>query len=200
MSLSPNESPQSTDWLDSVDVLGGTVGSLFPRAFQHLLAIEHPGCTGSLPEDRVVELLRALRSRTDTSTPAFYCVWNGWGGSVYRFGQPVILTRGGRWRLLRPRPKPQGDIPGMAYREIRHRTYFVFEGTLDDAAVSHDRQSFQSANMWWPADRSWFVATEIDAEATYIGLDDENTLGALATLDNARQVRHSDPVLFEPLP
>ena len=27
----------------------------------------------------------------------------------------------------------------------------------------------QSANLWWPADRAWCVATEIDFAWTYVG-------------------------------
>jgi len=30
----------------------------------------------------------------------------------------------------------------------------------------------QSANIWWPDDRAWCVATEIDLNTTYIGCDD----------------------------
>jgi hypothetical protein len=27
----------------------------------------------------------------------------------------------------------------------------------------------QSPSMWWPADRAWFVATEVDGFSTYAG-------------------------------
>jgi hypothetical protein len=27
----------------------------------------------------------------------------------------------------------------------------------------------QSANAWWPADRAWFVATDVDLVTTYVG-------------------------------
>lgn len=30
---------------------------------------------------------------------------------------------------------------------------------------------WQSANLWWPDDRAWFVATEIDFSCTYFGGD-----------------------------
>jgi hypothetical protein len=29
--------------------------------------------------------------------------------------------------------------------------------------------SEQSASLWWPADRAWFVATDIDLVTTYVG-------------------------------
>jgi hypothetical protein len=30
----------------------------------------------------------------------------------------------------------------------------------------------QSPNLWWPEDRAWFVATEIDFDSTFVGGDD----------------------------
>jgi hypothetical protein len=30
----------------------------------------------------------------------------------------------------------------------------------------------QSPNLWWPDDRAWFVATEIDFDSTFVGGDD----------------------------
>jgi hypothetical protein len=30
----------------------------------------------------------------------------------------------------------------------------------------------QSANLWWPEDRAWFVASEIDFDSTFVGGDD----------------------------
>lgn len=27
----------------------------------------------------------------------------------------------------------------------------------------------QSPSMWWPADRTWFVATEVDGFSSYVG-------------------------------
>jgi hypothetical protein len=29
--------------------------------------------------------------------------------------------------------------------------------------------SEQSASLWWPADRAWFVATDIDLVTTFVG-------------------------------
>jgi hypothetical protein len=42
----------------------------------------------------------------------------------------------------------------------------LFEGSIDDATESFDAPygspGFQSAYYWWPEDRAWCVATEID--------------------------------------
>ena len=37
------------------------------------------------------------------------------------------------------------------------------------AANLADEPAEQSANLWWPADRAWFVATDIDLMTTYVG-------------------------------
>jgi hypothetical protein len=38
------------------------------------------------------------------------------------------------------------------------------------AATGFDRPT---AGLWWPVDRSWFVATEIDLEWTFVAGDTE---------------------------
>jgi hypothetical protein len=44
------------------------------------------------------------------------------------------------------------------------REYFLSSGPIDEA------MSFEHPpNLWWPADRTWCVATEIDLLATYVG-------------------------------
>jgi hypothetical protein len=47
-----------------------------------------------------------------------------------------------------------GVSVGANASEFDHRHF----GTID-----------QSPHMWWPEDRSWFVATEVDAASTYVG-------------------------------
>jgi hypothetical protein len=51
---------------------------------------------------------------------------------------------------------------------LPNRDYLFFRGGPDDAlAFVESRQ--QTANLWWPSDRSWCVATEIDLAWTYVG-------------------------------
>ena len=39
----------------------------------------------------------------------------------------------------------------------------------DETGDPEETRNHQSPNLWWPEDRSWFVATEIDVAWTYIG-------------------------------
>lgn len=50
-----------------------------------------------------------------------------------------------------------------------HRDYLLFTGPVTAATAFRNDPWFQSPNLWWPEDRAWFVATEIDGYSTYIG-------------------------------
>jgi hypothetical protein len=47
---------------------------------------------------------------------------------------------------------------------LPHRNYFLFRGPLSLAPGHLD-----GPNLWWPDDRSWCVASEIDFPYTYVG-------------------------------
>lgn len=50
------------------------------------------------------------------------------------------------------------------------REYWLLRGPVQMAAVNlAEEPAEQSANLWWPADRAWFVATDIDLMTTYVG-------------------------------
>ena len=62
----------------------------------------------------------------------------------------------------RPRTRP-GSCPRAEYRAGA-----AARSTLA-AANFADEPAEQSANLWWPDDRAWFVATDIDLMTTYVG-------------------------------
>lgn len=51
---------------------------------------------------------------------------------------------------------------------LTHRTYLLYGGTIDRALES-PMPFDQSPNLWWPEDRAWFVASEIDFAWTLVG-------------------------------
>jgi hypothetical protein len=103
----------------------------------------HPG---TLPPSLIDTLVGHLRSATTTPERCYFAVWEGFGGSVV----PPDLT-------------PKLELP--------NRAYHVFLGPIDAASSSFDLVPFahRSANLWWPADQAWCVATEIDFAWTYVG-------------------------------
>lgn len=56
---------------------------------------------------------------------------------------------------------PRVELPG--------RNYALFVGPLAGLQSLMDAQDEHSPNLWWPDDRAWCVATEIDLAWTYVG-------------------------------
>jgi hypothetical protein len=101
---------------------------------------------GTLLSDQAIPLVAVLRRHTATPDACQFALWDGYGGLDYE-----------RW-------------PGAARLELPGRTYVVLKGAVEAASSSFDDAPFwQSPNLWWPRDRSWFVATEIDYLWSYIG-------------------------------
>jgi hypothetical protein len=56
---------------------------------------------------------------------------------------------------------PRVELPG--------RNYVLFVGPLAGLPALMDVQDGHSPNLWWPDDRAWCVATEIDLAWSYVG-------------------------------
>lgn len=109
---------------------------------------DHPGVeprSGTLPHDAARPLIEVLRTHTGTPDRCFFAVWEGFGALS-------------AW----VREAPTFELP--------HRRYHLLAGPIDAFFESVEVRPFeQSPNLWWPEDRSWCVATEIDLDTTYIG-------------------------------
>jgi hypothetical protein len=143
----------------------------------------HPGLwdrvpnEGSLPGEIIDALIGPLARHTTTPNEVWFAVWNGYGGLAFDSritGWPVLSTKRpsiaesmrGRIRKFRAArqeaPAPTFELPG--------RAYYLLSGPIEAATDSLERRPFrQSANLWWPDDRAWCVATEIDFSWTYVG-------------------------------
>lgn len=106
-------------------------------------AQSHPG---SLPLTVIDALVDHLAPATATPDECYFAVWDGFGGSAV----------------------PHDLEPRLA---LPYRDYHLFAGPVAAARTSFSSVSFhhQSANLWWPADHAWCVATEIDLSWTYVG-------------------------------
>ena len=125
---------------------------------------------GSLyPPDAVI-LAEILRDWTTTPQRCWFCVWDGygWDGGVYLTasdGAAAAEPGSG----LRPDPVP-ADVSGGSRVELPNRHYLLYCGPVEAALATVGLSGgHQVANLWWPQDRAWFVATEIDLAWTYVG-------------------------------
>lgn len=100
---------------------------------------------GSLSTTVIDPLIEHLGRVTRTPERCFCALWEGFGDSVV----PGSL-------------EPKLELP--------HRRYHVFAGPIEGMRTSFS-VSFRhrSANLWWPADHAWCVATEVDLAWTYVG-------------------------------
>jgi hypothetical protein len=105
---------------------------------------DHEPMEGSLPAEIGLVLADVLAMHTATPDRCWFAIWEGFGAL------PDVV-----------RAAPRFEVPA--------RAYFLFEGPAAAIAADVMAPFRQTANIWWPDDRSWCVATEIDLMSTYIG-------------------------------
>lgn len=118
-----------------------TVG-LHPAEARRLL----PPAVGHLPASVAARLVAVLRAWTSTPAECRFAVWEGWGGL-----------------------EAEASSAGAARFSASGRSYLLFEGPIEAATRSAVSVHPQSASLWWPRDRAWCVATEIDLMWTLVG-------------------------------
>lgn len=102
---------------------------------------------GHLPRWQAEVLVSLLRPMTVAPNSCYFAIWEGWGGL-----------------------EPERRWPGAATLKFPHRSYVLLQGAIEAAIESFGLPPFQqSASLWWPEDRAWIVATEIDYRWTYVG-------------------------------
>ncbi|CAN5300033.1 hypothetical protein BH20ACT5_BH20ACT5_01540 [soil metagenome] len=133
---------------------------------------------GNLAAQPLAALCDVLARHTGTAETCWFCLWEGYGwihGSpsvsiMYASTDPNEITSS-------PAPVPpalsQEQLDGPRVRHP-HRDYFLFSGPLPAAVdmgwqVSPDWFDPQSPNLFWPEDRAWCVASEIDFDSTLVG-------------------------------
>lgn len=109
---------------------------------------EHPHY-GSIPEAELRTLVDILYGVTTTPHRCFFGLWEGRGYIDNRLYPPVARVKG------------------------CGRDYLLFQGPLEGVMAFLNRRGTpfwgDSPNVWWPEDRAWCVATDIDLYDTYVG-------------------------------
>ena len=104
-----------------------------------------PPSTGSLPPRIAASLAGVLARFTTTPSECWFGVWEGYGDA----------------------PLQPGTVPLIA---MPQRNMALLRGPLGAAGTAFAGIGWpDSASLWWPDDRSWCVATDIDLMSTYVG-------------------------------
>jgi hypothetical protein len=117
---------------------------------------------GSLDLADAERLVELLTMHTGTPSGCWFCMWDGWGWDTAMYvalpGEPPI-------------PVPDPVPPEVRYGprvQLPGRDYLLYTGPAD-AALAFAGTAGQTPNLWWPADRAWCVASEIDLCWSYVG-------------------------------
>lgn len=129
---------------------------------------------GVLSDGQIRALAAVLAAHTTTPDQCWFCLWEGQGylnpGGI---GPLVAIAATGprplRWirpraarRRVRRHRSPR--VSGKRVTPNSARAYLLFSGSVSDAAGWED-----GPNLWWPEDRAWCVASEIDHNYSYVG-------------------------------
>ena len=99
---------------------------------------------------------------TDTPEHCIFAVWEGYG--QFTPGAMSILSASGGI----PQFPPDEVLTAERLRGIG-RDYFLYAGPPSAMASFFEGFWSHSPNIWWPEDRTWCVATDIDLDSTYVG-------------------------------
>jgi hypothetical protein len=129
---------------------------------------------GSLDRSDAEVLTGILRDWTATPEDCWFCVWDGYGWETGRLLFSVASSSTGQPPATaappRQDPVPQPVLEGPRV-ELPKRSYLLYQGPAEAALTLPALEGAfeQCPNLWWPADRAWCVASEIDLPWTYIG-------------------------------
>lgn len=170
-----DEGGREVRWTDVCTATGRT-----PHALMQWAAIAptwsgDAPAEGSLDARPLQDLCRVLSTRTGPEGNLFFALWEGWGWVV---GGGVTISHGPDGEIRRVLP---GAFPADSPRlRLPHRDHLLFAGSLPEAPLFGDSPWPQSPSLFWPADRSWCVGTEIDFNSTLVGGSAELIAAVLA--------------------
>lgn len=127
---------------------------------------------GHLPVPVAARLVRVLARHTAAPQDCVFGRWDGFGFDL-----------------------PDPEVPPRLLLRGNHDVVLVRGAVTDAVRNLAPEPHEQSANLWWPADQAWCVATDLDLTSTYVG-------GAAACIDEllrtpgveALPVRPEDPI------
>jgi hypothetical protein len=127
---------------------------------------------GTLSPGQLQALIPLLAALTSTPERCWLCVWDGYGyfnpGAIASLAFTAWPDGGPP-----PPPPPPPPRPKVPHGRVRlpARDYLLFTGPVTAAGPSNDPDHFamdDGPNLWWPHDRAWCVASEIDFPYTYV--------------------------------
>jgi hypothetical protein len=172
--------PASADGRPEIEVRWSDVAALsgkkvHPAMQFHAIAPSDlepdPPRLGVLSKGQASVLVAVLSAHTSTPDSCWFCLWEGYGylhpgasAVLLAARPPFARLRVGIRRLQLRWSAPRLPRPDGPRVRLPARDYLLFHGPLAEAVGWED-----GPNLWWPDDRTWCVASEIDFPYTYVG-------------------------------
>jgi hypothetical protein len=118
---------------------------------------------GSLDPDDARALIDVLGRHTSTPGRCWFCIWDGYGWQE----EGSLPDRAELAGHLADPPVPPEVRDGPRV-QLPWRAYLLYSGPIDAALAFADSEG-RTPNLFWPDDRAWCVASEIDLSSTYVG-------------------------------
>ena len=203
-------------WLsEEIPDFGHQAGNLVPSRYEHLALVPHPGGEdeeGRPPPVLLATLCDVLAPHTGTPERCWFGLWDGW--AWIDGGAGVMITSGGRAGSSYSTPSafpreildgPRVQLPSRDYLllggplesalEIGYRSGELFARHHPELHLDPERWDPQPPSIFWPDDRAWFVASEIDLPYTYVAGSAELIADVLAAPGlEAVPARREDPL------
>ena len=141
---------------------------------------------GDIEMHRLQALAQLLEPFTRTPDRCWVAAWVGWGS--WGPGSSAVLEavpsgragrppRRPRWWARRARMRKierasretQRQLSELPQVKVPAREYFLFASTVADVPSFAIGGFPQTPSIWWPDDRAWCVATEVDGYDSYVG-------------------------------
>ena len=124
---------------------------------------------GSLDSDQIGVVIDVLTRFTTTPDVCFFCIWEGWGefGGPESFAYLSPTGTGGRLQ--------EGSEDDLLRRLKRAKRLEIglFGYILSTGPMDAFLEVGESPSLWWPQDRAWCVASDVDMASTFVGGTEE---------------------------
>lgn len=131
---------------------------------------------GSLDPEQLEILGQVLAEHSSLTQTCRLLLWKGWSTlpPAWRDNCPTLIQPGREYLLFEC---PVSEIVAASRFFALPHPAFSAPVTLEEAAaLGREGEAatgrvlldVQSPNQWWPTDRSWFVATEVDYDSTIV--------------------------------
>jgi hypothetical protein len=171
----------------------GTVGALVPNQYDVVVRVHapapNPGDWWSEYRDLYAILGSIGERHTSSPDRGHFAVWEGHGfdTAATHVAWRGPLDDGTRRALEQERARLHDDdarrngairaaLAQVPRFDMLHRTYYLLDGPLAAVARLRDPGSpseWRNPDLFWPDDRRWFVATDVDFWSLYVGGDSD---------------------------